>query len=127
MHIPLTSQERARVRDQLFYSSTASKSELFEVNRWWYWTPENRWMVYGQTGWAYPDTAGGYTTYYGNTAVAPAPAPAPADTGVNVVVPGATYYYGPAYGYYYPRRYYYGGPGVYVGGPRWGVRVGRWW
>lgn len=98
-----------------------------EGNRWWYWTPQNRWMVYGPSGWVYPDAAGGYTTYYGNTAVAPAPGVDVAAPSVNVVVPGTTYYYGPSYGYYYPRRYYYGGPGVYVGGPRFGVRIGRWW
>ena len=96
-----------------------------EGNRWWYWTPENRWMVYGQSGWVYPDATSGYTTYYSGPDVAPAPVPA--DTGVSVVVPGTTYYYGPGYGYYYPRRYHYGGPGVYLGGPRFGVRVGRWW
>jgi hypothetical protein len=95
-------------------------------NRWWYWTPQNRWMVYGQSGWVYPDATSGYTTYYNGPTVAPALVPA--DTGVNVVVPDTTYdYYGPGYGYYYPRRYYYGGPGVYIGGPRFGVRVGRWW
>ncbi len=99
----------------------------YSGNRWWYWTPENRWMIYGQTGWVYPEAEGGYTTAYA------APVAPPADTGVAVTVPapsytyvpGATYY--PSYGYYYPRRYYYGGPGVYIGGPRWGVRVGGWW
>ena len=103
----------------------------YEGNRWWYWTPENRWMIYGQGGWAYPDAQGSYTTGYGGAAVAPVTP----DAGVNVVVPGTTYnyvpgtsyYYSPGYGYYYPRRYYYGRPGVYLGGPRWGVRVGGWW
>jgi hypothetical protein len=68
--------------------------------RWWYWTPENRWMWYGDGGW---------TTYV--------PAPAPAV----VYSPGYVYPYG-----YYPYGYY--GPRVAVGvwGPRGYVRAGRW-
>jgi hypothetical protein len=92
-------------------------------NQWWYWTPENRWMVYGSNGWAYPEVTGGYTTGYGGVTVETPAA------GVSVAVPSSGYYYAPgttyyypSYGYYYPGRYYYGGPGWIVGRP-W---RGRW-
>ena len=77
----------------------------FENGRWWYWTPQNQWMWYGDNGWVAYDTAVPYTAAYG---AYPVPVP----------VPSTGFYYP---GYWYGGRYYYR-PGVYVGVG--GMRVG---
>ena len=89
----------------------------FENGRWWYWTPQNHWMWYGDNGWVNYDSAIPYTTGYGSYEV---------PSGGYVYPNYGTYYY-PGYGYFYPRWYggrYYNRPGVYVGVGGIGVGVG---
>ena len=74
-----------------------------ENGRWWYWTPQNQWMWYGDNGWVAYDSAVPYTAAYGS-----------------YDVPGTGYYSPYPGAYYYPGYYYR--PGVYVGVG--GVRVG---
>lgn len=61
-------------------------------NRWWYWAPDNRWLLYGQNGWSYP--------------LAQAHPYVPSvPSGYNYGPIGSTYYSWPRFGNYYPSRF----------------------
>jgi type II secretory pathway pseudopilin PulG len=75
-------------------------------DRSWYWTPDNRLMLYGANGWSYP-SMGGYGL--GNGVIT--------GPGGNSYTPGTSYYTYPGYGnYYYPAsasRFPAGNPGMF--------------
>ncbi len=61
-------------------------------DRWWYWSPQGRWLAYGQNGWYYP----------------PAQAQPDAQSMPSgYIYPSTTspYYSYPGYGNYYPSRF----------------------
>jgi hypothetical protein len=71
-------------------------------DRWWYWTPDSRWMLQGQNGWSYPTAQqhpyatsipSGY--FYGPV--------------------GSKFYTYPGYGNYYPSRFPANNPGMFGG------------
>ena len=72
----------ARRRDPLQTEPTTLLGTIDRTNggyrwfnsHWWYWTPQNRWMVYcDQSGWVFPEAIPRYTTRYGSAALAPKP------------------------------------------------------
>ncbi len=93
----------------------------FENGRWWYWTPQNRWMIYNNGQWADYVPAPSYAVGYGSYEVAPGTTSY--YPSYEYVAPGSVYYY-PSYGYTVGYPAYWYGPRVgwgWYGGRRW------WW
>ncbi len=75
---------------------------LWRDDRWWYFTADNRWMVWGQSGWGFPQPSGNTVSHYGGSSANPqAQYNVPAPSGYNYA-PGSSYYFYPGYGNYYP-------------------------
>ena len=71
-------------------------------DRWWYYTPDSRWLVYGQNGWS-------------NPAAQRRPNAASIPSGYQYPAIGSKFYTYPRFGNYYPSRFPANNPGIFSG------------
>ena len=77
----------------------ASRSKWSD-DRWWYFTPDSRWLLYGQNGWS-------------NPAAQTHPYAVGIPSGYQYGPAGSRFYTYPGYGNYYPSRFPANNPGMF--------------
>ena len=74
---------------------------IWSDDRWWYFTPDSRWLLYGQNGWSNPAAAETHPYAVG------------IPSGYQYGPAGSRFYTYPGYGNYYPSRFPANNPGMF--------------